>query len=161
MGPLVRWTIGPLVHWSISQLAHWSIGPNVNKVKFLSERTSGVPPVIFLTKTTTKVSKHLEENWYKLETRKLKSRKGLGEEWGLTGVQVQRKVSIFKIHFPFANILSLRICQILTQRERTNLSFAVSSSASAYQPFLPSCPDGRGVKIIDSPLFFSFDGKDW
>ena len=28
-------------------LVHWSIGPNVNKVKLLSERTSGVPPVIF------------------------------------------------------------------------------------------------------------------
>ena len=59
-----------------------------------------VQQYLVLTKTTTKVSKHLEENWYKLETRKLKSRKGLGEEWGLTGVQVQRKVSIFKIHFP-------------------------------------------------------------
>ena len=39
---------GPLVHWSIGPLVHWSIGPNVNKVKLLSERTSGVPPVIFV-----------------------------------------------------------------------------------------------------------------
>ena len=50
----VHWSIGPLVHWSIGPLDYWSIGPlvecqilNVNKVKLLSERTSGVPPVIF------------------------------------------------------------------------------------------------------------------
>ena len=62
-------SIIPLVHWSTGQLVHWSIGPwveckilnvkcqmssvinemsNVNKVKLLSERTSGVPPVIFI-----------------------------------------------------------------------------------------------------------------
>ena len=42
-----------MVHWSISPLVRWSIGPlvecrmlNVSKVKLLSERTSGVPPVI-------------------------------------------------------------------------------------------------------------------
>ena len=70
-GPLVRWSIGPVVHWSGGPLVHrssgplvqwsigavvnWSIGPlvecqkskvkcqmpNVNKVKLLSERTSG------------------------------------------------------------------------------------------------------------------------
>ena len=59
---LVHWNIGPLVHWSIDRMVHWSIGPsvrwsigplvecwmfNVIKVKLLSERTSGVPPVIF------------------------------------------------------------------------------------------------------------------
>ena len=69
MGLLVHWSIGPLVHRFIGPLVHWSIGPlnvkcqlsnvicqisnvknqmcNVNKVKLLSERTSGVPPVIF------------------------------------------------------------------------------------------------------------------
>ena len=69
IGPLVNWSIGRLVHWSIGPLDHcsiapfvhksigpldhWSIGPlvecqmsKVNKVKLLSERTSGVPPVI-------------------------------------------------------------------------------------------------------------------
>ena len=53
MGPLVHLSIGPLVRWSIGPLDYWSIGPlvecqmlNVNKVKLLSERTSGVPPVI-------------------------------------------------------------------------------------------------------------------
>ena len=45
--PYDYWTIDPWVHWSIGPLIHWSIGPNVNKVKLLSERTSGVPPVIF------------------------------------------------------------------------------------------------------------------
>ena len=59
--PLDHWTIGPLDHWSIGRLVHWTIGPlvhwsialvwcqmsKVNKVKLLSERTSGVPPVIF------------------------------------------------------------------------------------------------------------------
>ena len=33
-----------LVYWSIGPLVYWSIGP---KVTLLSERTSGVPPVIF------------------------------------------------------------------------------------------------------------------
>ena len=48
IGPLVNHSISPLVHWSIGPLVHyWSICPNVNKVKLLSERTSGVPPVIF------------------------------------------------------------------------------------------------------------------
>ena len=54
IGPLDHWTIGTLVHWFIGSLVLWSIGPlvdcqmsKVNKVKFLSERTSGVPPVIF------------------------------------------------------------------------------------------------------------------
>ena len=54
LGPLVHWSIGPLVYWTNGPLNHWSIGPlveckmvNVNKVKLLSERTSGVPPVIF------------------------------------------------------------------------------------------------------------------
>ena len=44
----------PLVHSFVGPLDYWSIGPlvecqmlNVNKVKLLSERTSGVPPVIF------------------------------------------------------------------------------------------------------------------
>ena len=53
IGPLVLWSISPLVHWSICPLVRWSIGPlvecrmlNVIKVKLLSERTSGVPPVI-------------------------------------------------------------------------------------------------------------------
>ena len=69
IGPLIHWSIGRLVHWSIGPLDHcsiapfvhksigpldhWSIGPlvecqmsKVNKVKLLSERTSGVPPVI-------------------------------------------------------------------------------------------------------------------
>ena len=63
--PLVCWSIGPLVHWSICPMIHWYIGPlvhwlnvkchmsnvkksNVNKVNLLSERTSGVPPVIFI-----------------------------------------------------------------------------------------------------------------
>ena len=53
--PLVHLSIGPLVRWSIGPLDYWSIGPlvecqmlNVNKVKLLSERTSGVPPIIFL-----------------------------------------------------------------------------------------------------------------
>ena len=72
IGPLVHWSIGPLVHWSlttigllvhgtigplvnhsISPLVHWSIGPNVNKDKLLSERTSGVPPVIFTSVMTS------------------------------------------------------------------------------------------------------------
>ena len=53
--PLDHWFIGPLVQWSIGPLVPWSIGPlvecqmsTVNMVKLLSERTSGVPPVIFL-----------------------------------------------------------------------------------------------------------------
>ena len=53
-GPLDHRTIGPLDHWTIGlldQLVHWSIVEcqisKVNKVKLLSERTSGVPPVIF------------------------------------------------------------------------------------------------------------------
>ena len=44
-----------LVHWSVCPLVYWSIGPlvecqisKVNKVRILSERTSGVPPVIFI-----------------------------------------------------------------------------------------------------------------
>ena len=53
---MVHWSIGPFVHWSIGLLVCWSIGPwsigplvecqmlSVNKVKLLSERTSGVPP---------------------------------------------------------------------------------------------------------------------
>ena len=52
----LSWSIGQLDHWSIGPLDYWSIGPlvecqmlNVNKVKLLSERTSGVPPVIFYT----------------------------------------------------------------------------------------------------------------
>ena len=60
IGPLVNWSSGPLVYWS---MVHWSVGPfdywfigplvecqmlNVNKVNFLSERTSGVPLVIFV-----------------------------------------------------------------------------------------------------------------
>merc|ERR1712055_744351 len=54
VGPLEHWSIGSLVHWSIGPLVCWSIGPlvkcqmlNVIKVKLLSERTSGVSPVIF------------------------------------------------------------------------------------------------------------------
>ena len=54
IGPLDHWYIGPLDHWFIGSLVHWSIGPlvecwmlNVIKVKLLSKRTSGVPPVIF------------------------------------------------------------------------------------------------------------------
>ena len=38
---------GGLFARSIGPLVHWSIGPNVNKVKLLSEHTSGVPLVIF------------------------------------------------------------------------------------------------------------------
>ena len=39
-----HWTIGPLDHWTIEcQIS------KVDKVKLLSERTSGVPPVIFYT----------------------------------------------------------------------------------------------------------------
>ena len=52
--PFIHPSINPLLLWSIGPLDYWSIGPlsecqmlNVNKVKFLSERTSGVPPVIF------------------------------------------------------------------------------------------------------------------
>ena len=45
-----RSSIGPLVHWSIGPLVHWLNVkyqmPIVNKVNLLSERTSGVPPVI-------------------------------------------------------------------------------------------------------------------
>ena len=44
-----------LAHLSLGPLVHWSIGPlvecrmlNVIKVTLLSERTSGVPPVIFV-----------------------------------------------------------------------------------------------------------------
>ena len=55
IGPLVHWSIGPLIYLCIGLLVHWFIGPlvecqmsKVNKVKFLSEHTSGVPPVIFL-----------------------------------------------------------------------------------------------------------------
>ena len=55
IGPLVLLSIGPLVLLSIGQLDYWHIGPlvechmlNGNNVKLLSERTSGVPPVIFL-----------------------------------------------------------------------------------------------------------------
>ena len=36
---MVRWFIGPLVACQLL---------NVNKIKLLSERTSGVPPVIFI-----------------------------------------------------------------------------------------------------------------
>ena len=49
--PLVHWSIGPLVHWSTGPL-HWfnvkCQKSNVNKVILLSERNSGVPPVIFV-----------------------------------------------------------------------------------------------------------------
>ena len=45
--PLVRWSIGPLDYWSIGPLVECQM-LNVNKVKLLSERTSGVPPVIFI-----------------------------------------------------------------------------------------------------------------
>ena len=55
ISPLVHWSIGPFVHWSVGPLDYWFIGPlvecqmlNVNKVNILTERTSGVPPVIFL-----------------------------------------------------------------------------------------------------------------
>ena len=51
---MVHWSIGLLVHWYVGPLVHETIGPlvecqmlNVNKVKLLSERTSGVPPIIF------------------------------------------------------------------------------------------------------------------
>ena len=47
IGPWDHWSIGSFVNYSIIPLVHWSIGPNVNKVKLLSERTSGVPPVFF------------------------------------------------------------------------------------------------------------------
>ena len=54
--PFDCWFIGPSVQWSIGPLVPWFIGPlvecqmlNVNKVNLLSERTSGVPPVIFYT----------------------------------------------------------------------------------------------------------------
>ena len=40
---LVRWSVGRLVHWSIGRTRM----SNVSKVKLLSERTSGVSPVIF------------------------------------------------------------------------------------------------------------------
>ena len=60
--PLDHWFIGPLVYWSIDPLVPWSIGPlvecqmsKVNVVKLLSERTSGVPPIIV-------VSAHSSEN---------------------------------------------------------------------------------------------------
>ena len=43
---MVHWTIGPLVRWSIGPLVECRM-LNVIKVKLLSERTSGVPPVIF------------------------------------------------------------------------------------------------------------------
>ena len=64
--PLVYWSIGPLVHWSIGPLVHWfnvkcqtwniicqmsnikNQMSNVDKVILLSERTAGVPPVIFM-----------------------------------------------------------------------------------------------------------------
>ena len=76
-GPLAHWSIGPLVYWSICPLVHWSIGslvlwlnvkcqmPNVNKSKLWSVRTSGAPPVIFLSvelfKTYTQL--HLSNNF--------------------------------------------------------------------------------------------------
>ena len=41
-----NWSIGPLVRWSIGPLVECRM-LNVIKVKLLSERTSGVPPVIF------------------------------------------------------------------------------------------------------------------
>ena len=50
---LIHWSIGQLVNWSIGPLVHWSIAlvecqmSKVNKVKLLSERTSGVLPVMF------------------------------------------------------------------------------------------------------------------
>ena len=59
MSSMVHWSIGPVVHWSIGPLVPWSFGPLVecqmskfNMVKLLSERTSGVPPVIFSTVDT-------------------------------------------------------------------------------------------------------------
>ena len=80
IGPLVHWSTGPLVHWSIGPLVHWTIGPldhltigpfdhwsigpliecqmsKVNNVKFLSERISGVPPVIFFVASGQNVGK--------------------------------------------------------------------------------------------------------
>ena len=55
IGPLDHLSICPFVHWSIGPLVCWSIGPlvecqmlNVNKIQILSERNSGVPPVIFI-----------------------------------------------------------------------------------------------------------------
>ena len=55
IGPFIYWPIGPLVLLSIGPLDYWNIGPfvechmsNVNKVKLLSERISGVPPVMFV-----------------------------------------------------------------------------------------------------------------
>ena len=64
--PLVNWF---MVYWSVGPLVHLTIGPlvefqmlNVNKVKLLSERTSGVPPVIFVTNiiiiAITNISEH-------------------------------------------------------------------------------------------------------
>ena len=57
IGPLVHSSIGPMDHWTMKPLDHWSIGPlfecqisKVNKVNLLSDRTSGVPLVIFLGK---------------------------------------------------------------------------------------------------------------
>ena len=48
-GPLLmdHWSIGPLDHWTIGPLVHWTIGPLVH----LSERTSGVPLVMFSSNT--------------------------------------------------------------------------------------------------------------
>merc|ERR1712222_204260 len=57
IGPLDHWSVGPLVHWTIGPLVHWLNVKcqmsnvkcqmlSVNKVKLLSEHTSGVPLVI-------------------------------------------------------------------------------------------------------------------
>ena len=67
-GPLVHGTIGAFVHWTIGPMVRWFIGPlveckllNVNKIELLSERTSGVPPVIFFFSSVTLMQKSATE----------------------------------------------------------------------------------------------------
>ena len=67
VAPLVHCSIGPLVHWTIGPFHHWSIGSSfeyqiskVNKVKLLSERTSGHS--FFYTRPNTLNSLQV---WYK------------------------------------------------------------------------------------------------
>ena len=59
--PLAHWSIGPLVECQMSNVICQMTNvknqmSNVNKVNFLSERISGVPPVIFLLQLNELVS---------------------------------------------------------------------------------------------------------
>ena len=132
IGPLVHWSIGPLVHWSIIPLVHWSIGSlvecqmlNVIKVKLLSERTSGVPPVIFAIVTSITLvitlgsvlssnSKHLLLGWLN-QLSSLSVSVGLSSIWPWIGHRLYlRKIwaylGVFEISQHIWNVWAYLTC---------------------------------------------------